>query len=78
MSLNGSLEKFLKLTRRKPGDSYVNLTIHAVSGSLLKEFMEKVVKPNYPGGISPAIKDLMRKAVKQQRDKRKRRNESRE
>jgi hypothetical protein len=65
------LDKFLELTRRKPGDSYVHITIHNVSGSLLKEFMRKVVKPNYPGGISPAIKDLMWKAVKQQRQKEK-------
>jgi len=31
--------------------------------------MEKVVKPNYSGGISPAIKDLMRKAVQEQKQK---------
>jgi hypothetical protein len=71
MSLDGPLDKFLELTRRKPGDSYVNLTIHNVSGSLLKEFMEKVVKPNYSGGISPAIKDLMRKAVEEQKQRQK-------
>ena len=71
MSLDGPLDKFLELTKRKPGESYVNLTIHNVSSILLKEFMEKVVRPNYPGGISPAIKDLMRKAVEEHKQKEK-------
>jgi len=31
----------------------------------------KGVEPNYPGGISSAIKDLMRKAVKEQEQKEK-------
>jgi len=38
---------------------------------LLHEFSEYVVKPLYPGGISPAIKDLMRKAVQEQKQKEK-------
>ena len=44
---------------------FVNITIYAVSATLVKGFIEKIVKPNYPGGISPAIVDLMRKAVHQ-------------
>jgi len=33
------------------------------------EYAEKVVKPYYPNGISPAIKDLMRKAFQEQKQK---------
>ena len=43
-------------------DMFVNVTIMNVPSSLLKEFAQKVVNP-YPGGISDAIQDLMRKAV---------------
>jgi len=49
---------------------YVNTTIYDIPASLLSEFSDKVVKPCYPGGISQAIKDLMRKAVKEQKEKR--------
>ena len=42
-----------------------------VPAELLQEFSEKILKPYYPGGISVAIKDLMRKAVKEQRQKEK-------
>ena len=69
MSLDGPLDKFLEDEDRKPGDSYVNLTIHHVSSSLLNDFAKFVVQPHYPGGISPAIKDLMRKAIKEQKQK---------
>ena len=48
---------------------YVHITIHDVPAELIVEFSEKVVVPDYPGGISQAIKDLMRKAVKEQRDR---------
>jgi hypothetical protein len=36
---------------------------------LLHEFCEYVVKPRYPGGISEAIMDLMKKAVEEQKGK---------
>jgi len=55
-----------KITRT--GD-YVSLTIYDISAELLHEFSEYVVKPHYPGGIGPAIKDLMRKAVQEQKQK---------
>ena len=47
---------------------YVNITIYDIPANLLHEFSEKVVKPYYPGGISQAIKDLMRKAVKKEKE----------
>jgi len=50
---------------------YVSLTIYDIPAELLHEFSEYVVKPHYPGGISPAIKDLMKKAVEQEREKEK-------
>jgi len=48
---------------------YVNITIYDIPASLLSEFSEKVVKPYYAGGISQAIKDIMRKAVKYKKEK---------
>lgn len=51
---------------------YVNITIYDIPANLLHEFSEKVVKPFYPGGISIAIRDLMRKAVQEQKQKEKR------
>jgi len=47
------------------GDLFVQLTIHDIPASLLRDFMLKVVWPTYPGGVSPAIKDLMLKAVEE-------------
>jgi hypothetical protein len=44
-------------------DLLVSLTIYDVPASLLRQFSQNVIKPYYPGGVSDAIKDLMRKAV---------------
>ena len=41
----------------------VSITIYDVPESLVREFAEKVVRPLYSGGVSDAIKDLMRKAI---------------
>jgi hypothetical protein len=41
----------------------VNITIYDVPEGLLREFAEKVINPNYPSGTSPAIKDVILKAV---------------
>jgi hypothetical protein len=41
----------------------VSITIYDVPESLVREFAEKVVGQMYSGGISDAIKDLMRKAI---------------
>jgi hypothetical protein len=46
-------------------DLFVNITIQKIPANLLKEFMDKVVNPTYPGGIGAAIKDLMTKAVQE-------------
>jgi|GEM_PF-2285238 len=48
---------------------FVHLTIYDIPASLLKDFMERVVRPCYPDGISPAIKDLMWKAVQEREEK---------
>jgi len=48
---------------------YVNITIYDIPAILLHEFSEKVVKLYYPGGISQAIKALMRKAVEKEKEK---------
>jgi len=48
---------------RSKDDLFVDLTIHDVSASLLKAFAEKVIWPYYEGGVSEAVKDLIRKAV---------------
>jgi hypothetical protein len=50
-------------------EMFVHLTIYDIPASLLKDFMERVVRPCYPDGISPAIKDLMWKAVQEREEK---------
>jgi len=47
---------------------YVNITIYHIPSELVKEFSEKIVRPYYPRGISQAIKDLMRKAIKKEKE----------
>jgi hypothetical protein len=47
-------------------DDFVNVTIFNVPGSLVIEFMQ-TVWPRYPGGISEALQDLMRKEVQKQK-----------
>jgi hypothetical protein len=48
---------------RRDDDLFVSLTIYDLSDNLLKEFCKKIVRPNYPGGVSEAIKDLMQRAI---------------
>jgi len=45
-------------------DLFVNITLYRVSGDLVREFALKVAC-KYPGGISEALQDLMRNAVKE-------------
>jgi hypothetical protein len=45
----------------------VNMTIPDVPTELLHEFSEKVMKPFYKGGVSEALRDLMQKAVNEQK-----------
>lgn len=49
--------------KRYDDDMFVDLTIYDVPAGLLRDFCKKIVQPNCPGGVSDAIKDLMRKAV---------------
>jgi hypothetical protein len=45
-------------------DIFVNITLYRVPGDLVREFVRRVVV-NYPGGVSEAIQDLMRRALKE-------------
>jgi hypothetical protein len=47
-----------------------DLTICGIPEDLLLDFVEEVVKPNYPNDIVAAIRDLMEKAVAEQKRKR--------
>jgi hypothetical protein len=50
-------------------DITVNVTVSGIPSRLLKEFMQRVVNEQYPGGISPAIKDLMWLAVQKSKER---------
>jgi hypothetical protein len=52
--------------KRYADDMFVSLTIYDVPESMLIEFCKKIVQPNYPGGVSDAIKDLIQKAILEQ------------
>jgi hypothetical protein len=41
----------------------VDLTLHDFSATLLTEFAKKIVRPYYSGNMNDAVKDLMRKAI---------------
>lgn len=57
-----------QINSRVSGDEmFVDLTIYDIPGSLLKEFCEKVVRTRYPAGVNEAIKDMLRKAVSEER-----------
>jgi hypothetical protein len=45
-------------------DLFVNITLYRISGDLVREFALKFAY-RYPGGVSEAIQDLMRNAVKE-------------
>jgi hypothetical protein len=47
-------------------DLIVDLTLHNVPASLLKEFAQKIVKPYYRDNTNAAIQDLLRKALSEQ------------
>jgi hypothetical protein len=51
---------------RYDNDLSVHLTIYDVPAGLLRDFCKKIVQPNYPGGVSDAIKDLIQKAIMEQ------------
>ena len=45
-------------------DIFVNITLYRVPGCLVREFALKVAY-KYPGGLSDAIQDLMKNAIKE-------------
>lgn len=45
-------------------DLFVNITLYRLPGDLVREFALKFAY-NYPGGISEALQDLMKNAVKE-------------
>lgn len=47
-------------------DLLTDLAFHNVPPSLLIEFSEKIVRPNYRGSLTAAIKDLFQKALIEQ------------
>lgn len=48
-------------------DLSVDLTLHDFSATLLTEFAEKIVRPYYSGNMSDAVKDLMQKAISEEK-----------
>jgi len=50
-------------------ESCVDIQVRNVPKKLLEEFDEVVVKPLFPGGRAEAIRDLMRRAIQDQRTK---------
>jgi hypothetical protein len=71
MIMRGEKQLTLFASRTEDGkvrdDIFVSITIHNVPASLVKEFCQKVVWPSYPGGISDAIPDMMKKALQEQK-----------
>ena len=47
-------------------DLLVDLTLHDFSVTLLTEFAEKIVRPYYSGNMNNAVKELMRKAIREE------------
>jgi hypothetical protein len=45
-------------------DLFVNITLYRVPGDLVREFAVRFAY-KYPGGISEAVQDLMKNAVKE-------------
>jgi hypothetical protein len=50
-------------------DITVNVTVSGIPSKLLKQFMQRVVNEQYPGGISPAVKDLMWLALQKSKER---------
>jgi hypothetical protein len=61
------LGRFQEISNKSyDSDLSVHLTIYDVPAGLLRDFCKKIVQPNYPGGVSDAIKDLIQKAILEQ------------
>ena len=50
-------------------ESCVDIQVRNVPKKLLEEFDKVVVQPLFPGGRAEAIRDLMRRAIQEQRAK---------
>jgi len=48
-------------------DLRVELTLHNMSAGMLKEFALKIVKPYFGGNMNKAIRNLMEKAVEEEK-----------
>ena len=48
-------------------DLSVDLTLHDFSAILLAEFAEKIVRPYYSGNMNNAVKDLIQKAIREEK-----------
>jgi hypothetical protein len=48
-------------------DLLVDLTLHDFSATLLTEFAEKIVRPYYSGSMSNAVRDLIQKAISEEK-----------
>jgi hypothetical protein len=48
-------------------DLSVDLILHDFSATLLTEFAEKIIRPYYSGNISDAVKDLIQKAIREEK-----------
>jgi len=48
-------------------DLSVDLTLHDFPALLLAEFAEKIVRPYYSGNMSDAVKDLIQKAIRDEK-----------
>jgi hypothetical protein len=47
-------------------DLLVDLTLHNISGGILKEFALKIVKPYFGGNMNKAIRSLLEKAIEEE------------
>jgi len=56
----------LELSERL-GQGFDFVLVRDIPIELLREFEENIVKPLYPGGISHAFMELMRKAIQEQK-----------
>ena len=65
MMKRGEAQAYLKSERADSveEDVVVNITLYRVPGDLVREFVRNVVV-NYLGGMSEAVQDLMKKALK--------------
>lgn len=48
----------------KKEDIFVDITLYRVPGDLVREFVRGIAV-NYPGGLSEAVQELMRRALKE-------------